>query len=104
VNLKHDNLQSLLAYIRNYITSFFESTTIETGICFPEEVPFVIVSPDIKHNLFLVIREALNNIVKHAGATKMDICFKYTGNTYTLTIADNGQGMEAIKGSLAIHS
>ena len=30
VNPKHDNLQSLLAYMRNYISNFFEQTTIES--------------------------------------------------------------------------
>ncbi len=98
VNPKHDNLQSLLAYIRNYIFNFFEATTIEVHINFPEEVPPAPVSPDIKRNLFLVVKEALNNILKHAAATQAAIYFKYSDDDYTLTIKDNGRGMEQLNG------
>lgn len=123
VNPKHDNLQSLLSYIRNYITNFFEATTIECAVCFPEKISQRPVSPDMKHNLFLVIKEALNNIVKHAEATKVNIQFRYTENSYMLTIQDDGKGihdlnghffgngltnmktrMEAIGGHLTVHS
>jgi len=44
-NPKYDNLQSLLAYLRNYITNFFEQTNIDHTIDFPDEVPPVSISP-----------------------------------------------------------
>ena len=123
VNPRHDNLQSLLAYIRNYVFSFFESTSVEPCVDFPEDIKTIPVSPDIKHNVFLVIKEALNNILKHASATKVEIRFTYTNDFYIFTITDNGKGisnlngrafgngltnmkqrMEAINGSFAVHS
>lgn len=123
VNPKHDNLQSLLSYIRNYITNFFEATPLECTVCFPDEMSQRLVSPDMKHNLFLVIKEALNNIVKHAEATKVTIQFRYTESSYMLIIQDDGKGindlngrffgngltnmktrMEAIGGNLTVHS
>lgn len=93
INPTHDNLPSLLAYIRNYVVSFFEATDIETKVYFPDEVPSVAVSPDIKHNVFLVIKEVLNNIIKHAGATRTDLTFTFTDNVFSFTITDNGRGL-----------
>jgi len=42
--------------------------------------------------LFRMIQEALNNIIKHAKATEIDIAVTETGETITFTITDNGIG------------
>jgi ligand-binding sensor domain-containing protein/signal transduction histidine kinase len=98
VNPKYDNLPSLLAYIRNYISNFFENTTVDCTIDFPNEIPANAISPDLKHNLFLVIKESLNNILKHADASAVTIHFHLNNHIFYLEIADNGKGMDDIKG------
>jgi len=98
VNPKYDNLPSLLAYIRNYISNFFENTTVDCTIDFPNEIPANAISPDLKHNLFLVIKESLNNILKHADASVVTIHFHLNNHLFYLEIADNGKGMDDIKG------
>jgi signal transduction histidine kinase len=98
INPKHDNLQSLLAYLRNYTTNFFEQANIDCSIDFPEEISPVIISPDLKHNLFLVIKESLNNVVKHAEATEVRVSFRSTGATFCFEITDNGKGIADMNG------
>lgn len=98
VNPKHDNLQSLLSYLRNYITNFFEQTNVNPVIDFPDEVPTLTISPELKHNLFLVIKESLNNIIKHAEATEVKISFQFTGQTFCFEITDNGKGIANLNG------
>ena len=98
MNPKHDNLQSLLAYLRNYIPNFFEQTNIDLAIDFPDEVPAITISPELKHNLFLVIKESLNNIVKHAAATTVKINFQFNGQTFCFEITDNGKGIAGMNG------
>ncbi|HRH60522.1 MAG TPA: triple tyrosine motif-containing protein, partial [Chitinophagaceae bacterium] len=97
-NPKHDNLASLLAYIRNYASHFFEDTGIQYSIHFPADVPEQHIHPDVKHNLFLVIKESLNNIVKHAQASNVQIHFQYDNNHYAFTITDDGIGMDNLSG------
>jgi signal transduction histidine kinase/ligand-binding sensor domain-containing protein len=98
VNPKHDNLQSLLAYLRNYIINFFEQTNIDCMIYFPDEVAAVAIAPDLKHNLFLVIKESLNNILKHAAATEVKISFQFSSQTFCFEITDNGKGITDMNG------
>jgi signal transduction histidine kinase len=98
VNPKHDNLQSFLSYTRNYISNFFEHTAIECMLNFPEEIPAITIHPDLKHNLFLIIKESLNNIMKHAEASKVDVNFQYTNQTFCLEITDNGKGIGDMNG------
>ncbi len=44
--------------------------------------------------LFRILQEAMNNIVKHAEATKVMVSITYTMGTLTITIKDNGKGMD----------
>ncbi len=98
VNPKQDNLASLLAYSRSYAAHFFEETGTVCTIDFPEEIPERTIHPDIKRNLFLVLKESLNNILKHANATEVSLRFLVTGEQYRFYISDNGKGMDHTNG------
>jgi len=47
---------------------------------------------EMKRNLFLFYKEALNNIVRHSGATSVEISFTVLEKGLTLRIKDNGRG------------
>jgi signal transduction histidine kinase/ligand-binding sensor domain-containing protein len=98
INPQHDNLASLLAYIRNYIAHLFEETAVQYLIDFPEKIPAITIHPELKRNLFLVIKESLNNILKHAAATEVIIHFQFTRGKYCFNIIDNGKGIIDLKG------
>jgi signal transduction histidine kinase len=50
-----------------------------------------------KTYLFRIVQEALNNIVKHAEATKIVLSIKFENNEILLKIEDNGKGFEVKK-------
>jgi signal transduction histidine kinase len=52
------------------------------------------VASDVRHNLFLVIKEALQNIVKHSRATEVWLRVSAGENTLRVIIEDNGRGFE----------
>lgn len=43
-------------------------------------------------SVFRIVQEALNNVVRHADATRVDITFARSGDRLTLGIEDNGRG------------
>lgn len=98
VDPKYDSLPSLLAYLRDHVANFFDQANIETYVSFPDDVEAITISPDIKHNIFLVTKEILNNIVKHSKASRVELQFINTNDTYTFTITDNGEGMDSLNG------
>lgn len=97
-NPQYDNLSSLLSYFRNYINTFFEDTETAYTIDFPAEPEQVSIHPDIKRNLFLVLKETLNNLLKHSGAKNATIHFTGNDKNYCLQIEDDGKGMADTKG------
>ena len=47
---------------------------------------------EFKRDIFLIYKEALNNIVRHAGANAVEIEIDCKRNRLQMRIADNGQG------------
>ena len=74
---------------------FFSDTNFQLAIDFPEYLPVIQINPELNRNLFLVVKEVLNNAVKYSGATQITLKFSLTyNNNYSLTITDNGNGIE----------
>ena len=90
----NDTLGNMVAYIRSYSQEYFENTGIDCRITIPENLPELEVSGIIRRNVFLVVKEALNNIVKHSGATEVKITLQKEEKGLSLIIQDNGKGID----------
>jgi signal transduction histidine kinase len=90
----NDTLGNMIAYIRSYALEYFENTGVTCKISIPESLPELEVSGEIRRNIFLVVKEALNNIVKHSGATEVTIIMEKEREGLSLSIHDNGHGVD----------
>lgn len=90
----NDSLGNMTAYIRSYALEFFENTGITCRITMPENLPNIEVIGEIRRNVFLVVKEALNNILKHSKATEVNITLQRVEHGLTLFIQDNGIGIK----------
>jgi signal transduction histidine kinase len=90
----NDSLENMIAYIRSYTLEYFEDTDIKCNINLPAKIPYAIVNGYIRRNVFLVVKEALNNILKHSGATVVSITLNVYEKTLQLLIHDNGKGID----------
>jgi signal transduction histidine kinase len=91
----NDSLGNMVAYIRSYSLEYFENTGINCIIDLPEaELPNIVVAGAIRRNVFLVVKESLNNIVKHSGATEVRITLEKVSGGLKLLIHDNGKGID----------
>ena len=61
---------------------------------FPAQLPPWPVTADVRHNLFLAVKEALNNVLKHSAATEVRISFALEPAAVTVSIVDNGRGID----------
>jgi len=94
VNPKHDTLDSLVNYLGRFGQHFLSTAGIRCRLDIPVYVPSYAVSSEIRHNVFLAFKEALHNIVKHAGATEVHISLQLQDAGFVLIIADNGHGFD----------
>jgi signal transduction histidine kinase len=92
VNPKNDTLDNLINYLIRHTQEFFESTSIQCQLDIPSEFPALPLSTEVRHNLFLAYKEALNNVARHSGATIIKITIALHDQLLTLQIQDNGNG------------
>ena len=92
VNPRNDTLAHLVDYAGQHATGYLRAAGIRCLLDVPEEIPPREVPADVRHNLFLVIKEALQNIVKHSRATEVWLRVNATAETLRVIIEDNGRG------------
>ena len=95
VNPKYDDLDSLAYYISNFAQTFLSAAGIRCRLDMPEHLPPVRLTSQLRHLLFLGCKEAMNNVVKHAGATSVTVHLGFTAEVLTVSIHDNGRGLAA---------
>jgi signal transduction histidine kinase len=89
-----DTLQSLVDYITHFAGEIFEGSPARCRLDVPDELPARTLPPDLRHNIFLIVKETLTNTLKHAGATEVHLQIKAAPKTLEIIITDNGRGFD----------
>jgi signal transduction histidine kinase len=92
VNPANDSLPSLMSYLRHVAEEFFRATDVRCRLDVEQSPPPVSLNSEIRHNLYLVVREALNNVAKHSQATEVWLRIHWRDHTLHILIEDNGCG------------
>jgi signal transduction histidine kinase/ligand-binding sensor domain-containing protein len=93
VNPSNDTLDGLINYICKYAQEYLALAGLRYRLEAPPSLPNTPITPEFRHNVFLVAKEAVNNVVKHARASAAVIRFNLAANQLSLEIEDNGRGV-----------
>ncbi len=96
INPRNDTLHYMVDYISQFAVEFLHAAEIPCRISLPDNIPIQIISPEARHNLLLVVKEALNNVTRHARATEARLRITADKNQVAITIEDNGCGFEYV--------
>jgi signal transduction histidine kinase len=92
LNVSNDSLQNLIAYMRRYAVKYLDDVGIECSFRQPATIPGNEVDGATRRHIFLLLKESLNNVVKHAHASKVAITIAVNGKMQII-IHDNGNGI-----------
>ncbi len=87
-----DSLQSLVEYIAHFATELFEGGGIRCRLDLPHSLTARPLPPDVRHNIFLVVKEALTNAFKHSSAQEVRVQANLTGDILEIQVQDDGKG------------
>jgi signal transduction histidine kinase len=93
VDPQNDTLDSLVSYLCKFAQEYLSVAKVRCRLDLPDELPPWPLRAEVRHNLFLAFKEALNNVVKHAEASEVWLRLKISGDTFTLAVEDNGRGL-----------
>jgi signal transduction histidine kinase/ligand-binding sensor domain-containing protein len=97
VRPQNDNLESLVDYLAESLQDLCNDSPLRLWFSGPSAVPAVEVSANVRHHVLLACSEAVNNAIKHSGATeiRVGVCFERT--RLRIEIADNGHGFDVLQ-------
>ena len=92
VNPRNDSLRELVAYLSQFFLECFRLTPMRPRLEVADEFPEQPISPEARHHLFLAAKEAINNVIKHSGATEVRLTMAVVDGVFEVKLADNGRG------------
>jgi signal transduction histidine kinase len=92
LNPRNDSLDHFANYVAQYTREFFRPANLRTRLEIPSDLPPQPMSPEVRHQLFLALKESFNNIVRHANATQVQFCLSCGKKNLHLRIVDDGKG------------
>lgn len=96
---ENDTLADLVAYIRVQADEMLKNADIQFTCQVHAPIPEIQLSQHDRHQIYLVVKEALHNIVKHARANAVTIDF-HSFTPLRVSIRDNGRGLPATPDAL----
>lgn len=97
VKPSNDKFSNLSTHISEFCVPLFESKNIDFEIDFPESIAEIPLPMETRRNIFLIIKESVNNLVKYSDCTKACICVFYENNNLCFKVTDNGKGFDPSK-------
>lgn len=87
-----DTLEQLMQRMQSYAADVLEAKNVWYEIDFPEQLYDIKLTLDQKRNLFLIFKEAVNNMAKYAQCTQAKFSFTKAHGYLILMMTDNGKG------------
>ncbi len=94
INPEKDSLGDLTQRMRHFAGDVYSARDISFRFRFPDSERAVKVGANVRRELFLIFKEAVNNTVRHSGCTKAEIEFRVDSGRLFLEFRDNGRGFD----------
>jgi len=95
INPKNDVLENMIARMRQFAEPLLAEKGIECTFSVDADNLQASVTPDVRTNIYLLFKEAVNNTVKHSNSTTCAISISQRGRSLSLSVADNGKGFDS---------
>jgi two-component system, NarL family, sensor kinase len=99
LNSSDETLEDMLYYIRSQCSEMLDHANISFKYSLPNTIPYKMVSSEEKRNLYLVVKEAVHNAIKHAKADTVSLSVELT-EKLKIIIADDGIGFDAVQNKI----
>lgn len=94
INTRNDSMNEITARMRRYAAEIFDSTSIQYSMYVDAMLARLKLPMEKRRNLFLIYKEAINNVYKHASASEVKINITITNHILIMEISDNGKGFD----------
>ncbi|MGE3616451.1 MAG: two-component regulator propeller domain-containing protein [Gemmatimonadales bacterium] len=94
IDPRNDGGAEFSAYLRSHAAEFLESTGLRAHLSFPAPGELPVVSADLRRTVLAVLKEALANAARHAGAASVAVTLAAEAGILRLEVRDDGRGFD----------
>lgn len=94
INPSNDTMQKITARMREFAGNTIEAKDMDLFFKADEEVKELRFDMESRRDIFLLFKEAVNNIVKYAEASTVNISLELQRKTFIMRIQDDGKGFD----------
>ena len=91
IDSRKDSVEDLVYRMLDYTKGYFEESNIEATVNHDIEDDEKILNSELRQNIYLLFKEALNNVAKHSKGDKLDITIDQKSDFLNLVIYNNGE-------------
>ncbi len=95
INSQRDTVRDLASYLVRYAEGFFRDSPIRCRFDIAEDLPDAPCDLGVRRNLFLAVKETLNNALRHSGAAELQLRVEYRRGSLRIEIRDDGRGFDS---------
>jgi len=92
LNSGNDTVGSFVEYAKIYTENFLKKSKIQVMTESKNLIPETLISTEQRRNLFLCLKETLNNAYKHSNGNKLKLSFMQKQEYFIMEVSDNGNG------------
>jgi len=96
INPKRDHLIDLTQRMRQFAADLLSARNIEFRFDAPGQESDTPLETDMRREVFLILKEAVNNAVRHSNCSFIEIVFAVNDKTLMLNVTDNGDGFDPL--------
>lgn len=94
LNSRQDTLEDLLHFTQKQAGKLFENSGILLETRLPDTIPSLSISSDKRADIYLTVKEALHNALKHAKASTIRLDIGIEEYRLKISVSDNGRGFD----------
>ncbi len=94
INPENDNFEKIILRMRSFAYELLGAKKIDFKFEADDAVNKMNLPMDVRKNLYMIFKEATNNMAKYAEADRASFYLKETNNNLSLLIRDNGKGFD----------
>ncbi|MGE0885328.1 MAG: two-component regulator propeller domain-containing protein [Blastocatellales bacterium] len=99
INPKRDHLHDLTQRMRHFASEVLSARDIKLQFNSPDAEQDPQLALDLRREVFLIFKEAINNLMRHSDCTAAEVEFMIKDGWLTLKVSDNGRGFDTIEES-----
>jgi signal transduction histidine kinase len=97
-----EKIHNFIVSIEELVRTIQDSSKMKCHFEYDDKIDWDHLKGDIKINIYRIVQESLQNCIKHAKATKVDLLFQSENDHVRIIVSDNGVGFDQKKGKRGI--